>query len=94
MPDRQALLWKAISLGVGAGAGFAAERLVSMAWQAIFPTDPPTNPADRRNSWPETIAWATAVGIGAGLARAVANRSASAVWEAATDETPPGVPDN
>jgi hypothetical protein len=92
MPDRQAIVWKLVSLAVGAAAGIAAERLVSLGWKLIARDNPPTDSADRSHSWPETVAWATAVGIGAGVARAAANRSASAVWEAATNETPPGVP--
>ena len=32
------------------------------------------------------------IGLGAGVARVVAHRGAAVVWEAATNETPPGVP--
>lgn len=92
MPDRQTIVWKLVSLAVGAAAGMAAERLVSLGWKLISRDTPPTDSADRHNSWPETVAWAAAVGVGAGVARAAANRSASAVWEAATNDTPPGVP--
>jgi hypothetical protein len=92
MPSQQTILWKVVSLVVGAAAGFAAERLVTVVWRLVARQAPPTNPADRRHSWPETVAWAAAVGVGAAVARAVADRSASAVWEAATNEPPPGVP--
>ena len=89
---RQTIVWKLVSLAVGAAAGMAAERLVSVGWKRIAHQSPPTDSADRRHSWPETVTWAVAVGVGAGVARAAANRSGSAVWEAATNETPPGVP--
>ena len=92
MPDRETIVWKVISLGLGAAAGIAAERLVTFMWKLVAHHAPPTDAADRRNPWPETIAWAAAVGVGAGVARAIANRSASAVWEVATNDTPPGVP--
>jgi hypothetical protein len=92
MPDQQTILWKLVSLGVGTAAGFAAERVVAAGWTLIARQGPPSDTADRRRPWLETVAWAAAVGIGAGVARAVANRSAAAVWEAATNDTPPGVP--
>ena len=91
VPDRKVLVWKVLSLVVGAAAGAASERLIEAVWTQVAPGDPPTNAADRRNGIPATLVWAAAVGIGAGVARAMTNRSAAALWEVATDEAPPGV---
>ena len=88
---KQALVWKAVSLGTGAAAGALVEQLLSRVWRQTASQDPPTNPADRRRSWNEAILLGAAIGLGAGIARVVASRSAAAVWEAATNETPPGV---
>jgi len=90
--DRQTILWKVITLAVGAAAGMAAERVLRTGWAMMTHQPAPTDSADRRHSWVEAVTWATTVGIGAGIARVAANRSAAAVWEAATNETPPGVP--
>ncbi len=86
------MLWKLISLGTGAIAGLLAERVVAQLWSAASHHEPPRNPADRRFSWTQAIAWGAAVGVGAGVTRVVANRSAAMVWEAAMHEAPPGVP--
>ena len=89
---KQALVWKAVSLGSGAAAGALVQQVLSRVWRQTSNQDPPTNPADRRRSWTEAVLWGAAIGLGAGVARVVANRSAAVVWEAATNETPPGVP--
>ena len=90
--DPQALAWKVVSLASGAAAGAAVEQVLSRIWQHTSRHDPPKNSADRHNSWGEALLWGAAIGLGAGLARVVANRSAAAVWEVATHDTPPGVP--
>jgi hypothetical protein len=89
---KQALVWKAVSLAMGAAAGALVEQVLSRVWRQTASQEPPTNPADRRRSWNEALLWGAAIGLGAGVARVVANRSAAVVWEAATNETPPGVP--
>jgi hypothetical protein len=89
--DKKSLVWKAITMAAGAGAGVVAERVLTVAWDKSVGHGPPKNPADRRTSWPEAILWGVATGIGFGIARVVANRSAAAVWELATDEAPPGL---
>src|SRR5689334_20151478 len=89
--DKKSVAWKAITLGAGALAGAAAERVLALAWRGPTGNQPPGHPADRRTSWPEALAWGAATGIGFGVARVLANRSAAAVWELATDEAPPGV---
>ena len=81
------------SLAVGTLAGLAVEKLLALAWRRFTDADEPGNVADRRRSSVEALAWGAAFGLGAGLARVVANRSAARIWQAATNETPPGVED-
>ncbi len=90
---KQAIAWKAVSLATGAAAGALVQQVLSRIWRQTASQDPPTNPADRARSWKEALLWGAAIGLGAGVARVVASRSAAVVWEAATNETPPGVPD-
>jgi hypothetical protein len=80
--------WKVIALGSGALAGFVTQRLLGMVWKTARDVDPPL-PANRRSSWSDALAWATATGVGAAVARLVALRTAARVWEAATHELPP-----
>jgi hypothetical protein len=81
------LSFRAISGLAGLLAALATRQLVSALWRGD--TDPPLNPADRRISWKEAMAWAFATAIGAAVARVVALRAAAAGWEKATGETPP-----
>jgi hypothetical protein len=80
-----------MSLALGTAAGLAVEKLLAVVWRRFTNAEDPGNTADRRRSWVEALAWGAAFGLGAGLARVVANRSAARVWEAATNEAPPGV---
>ena len=81
--------WKAISVGLGALTGLATRRLLEAIWRAVRGSTPPTVPADRRSSWADALSWAVATGVGAGMTRLLAVRSAAAVWEAAVHEPPP-----
>jgi hypothetical protein len=89
----RSIAWSGISLAVGSAAGLAVEKLLAVVWRRVTDAEEPGNTADRRRSPIEALAWGAAFGVGAGLARVVANRSAARVWEAATNETPPGVKD-
>lgn len=81
--------WKAIALGSGALAGLVTQRVLAMAWKAAHGAKPPPVSADRRSSWTDALSWAVATGVGAGVARLVAIRTAARVWEAAIHERPP-----
>ena len=83
------LRWKAISYGAGALAGLVTQRLIDTAWKGLGHASRPPVPADRRSSWPEALSWAVATGVGMGVSRLLAIRTAAVVWEAATHELPP-----
>ena len=51
--------------------------------------NPPPLPADRHSSWADALSWAIASGVGVGVARLLAIRTAAVVWEATTHEPPP-----
>ena len=82
-------LWTALSVGTGALAAIGTRKIVAAVWPGRH--QPPLNPADRRIDWREAVMWAVASGIGAGLARVVAKRTAATGWERAFGETPPGL---
>jgi hypothetical protein len=80
--------WKVITLGSGALAGLVTQRLLEATWKTARSDTPPV-PADRRSSWADALSWAVATGVGAGVARLVAIRTAATVWEATVHEPPP-----
>lgn len=81
--------WKGVTVGVGALAGLATRRVIEVIWKAVRGSTPPKVPADRRSSWLDALSWAVATGVGVGVARLLAVRTAAAVWEAAVHEPPP-----
>ncbi len=88
---RKELRWKAVSYGAGALAGLVTQRLIDAAWKGLGHDSRPPVPADRRSSWTEALSWAVATGVGMGVSRLLAIRTAAVVWEATTHERPPEV---
>jgi hypothetical protein len=83
------LTYNALSTVAGIAAAVAARKIVSALWSSD--TETPLNPADRRTSWREALAWGLATAVGAAVARVVALRGAATGWEKMTGETPPGI---
>jgi hypothetical protein len=83
------LTYNALSTVAGIAAAVAARKLVSALWRSD--TQTPLNPADRRTSWREALAWGLATAVGAAVARVVALRGTAVGWEKLSGETPPGV---
>ena len=81
--------WKAIAVGTGALTGLATQRVIEFIWTAVRGSKPPKLAADRSSPWPEAVSWAVATGVGVGVARLLAVRTAAAIWEAAAHEPPP-----
>jgi hypothetical protein len=92
MSDRQKQLsWKVVRYGTGALATMVAQRSITVLWRRVTSTPPPDNAADRDVTMTRALTWAIATGIGIGVMRLLAVRSAARTWEAATHETPPDV---
>ncbi len=81
--------WKAIAVGTGALTGLAAQRVIEFIWTAVRGAAPPKVAGDRTSPWPEAVSWAAATGIGVGVARLVAVRTAAALWEVTVHAPPP-----
>lgn len=81
--------WKAIAVGTGALTGLATQRVIELVWTAVRGSTPPKVAADRSSPWPEAVSWAIATGIGVGVARLLAVRTAAVLWEAAVHAPPP-----
>ena len=89
MPFTKKYGWKAITIGLGALTGFVTKRVPEFIWKALRGATPPKVAADRRSSWADALSWAVATGVGVGVARLLAMRSAAVLWEAAVHEPPP-----
>ncbi len=83
------LTYDALSTVAGLAAALVARKIVSALWRSD--TETPLNPADRRTSWQEALAWGLATAVGAAVARVVALRGTARGWEKVTGETPPGI---
>jgi hypothetical protein len=89
MMKNKELGWRATSYGAGALAGLITHRALETAWKGLRHASQPPVPADRRASWVEALSWAVATGVGMGISRLLAVRTAAVVWEATTHEPPP-----
>src|SRR5579862_7452064 len=86
-------MWRLVSTVTGLVVAVMARKLIRAAYRAIGnDSDPatPFDPTDARFSWPDAVLWATAAGIGLGIAKVVSARLARLGWEAATGTLPPG----
>lgn len=89
LPVNKWFAWKAVTLGSGAVVGVATQRVLEAVWKALHGSTSPPKPADRRSSWVDALSWAIATGVGVGVTRLLAVRTAAVMWEATTHELPP-----
>jgi hypothetical protein len=82
-------IWQAVAALAGMAAATAVRRVAVMTWKTAKHEDPPENPVARDVGWRDALTWAVAVGVGAGVARVVAQRGAAKAWERATGDPPP-----
>jgi hypothetical protein len=85
------LVWRGLAAASGLAAAAASRRVISVAWSRLGGPEAPVNPADRRITWPQALAWALAAALGAGVARVVGLRAAAAGWQRVTGDAPPGL---
>jgi len=86
---KQKFLWKAVALAAGSTATLGVRKAAAALWRIERHEDPPTQPAARDVPWRDALVWAVSVGVGAAVARVVAERGAAAAWNAATGDAPP-----
>ena len=89
----RARVWKLVSTGTGLLGGLLARKLMRAGYQAVrkdSKAPSPFDPASGEFSWIDLLLWATAAGIGLGIAKVVSARVATFGWEVATGSNPPG----
>ena len=85
------ILWRLVATLSAVFGAIAVRKLVAAIWKAAAHKDPPMNPSQPGIDWGEAVAFSVASGAGAGLARMLATRGATAGWLRATGALPPGV---
>jgi hypothetical protein len=66
---------KVVTALVGAGAAFAARKLLSFGWKKITGKEPPEHPEDPQVSLGEALIWGVVLGAGVHTARLLATRA-------------------
>ena len=85
------IAWRLVATLSAVFAAIAVRQVVAAIWKVAVHRDPPQNPAQPDIDWGEAVAFSLASGAGAGLARMLARRGATAGWLRATGAFPPGV---
>lgn len=85
--------WRAVSLGVGAATAVLVRRVATIGWRAGRHEDPPVHPSTRGVELRDALIWTIALGVGAAVARVLAERAAAAGWESVTGSPPPSLDD-
>jgi hypothetical protein len=62
---------------VGAGAAFAARKLLTVGWKKITGNEPPEHPEDPQVALSEALIWGILLGVGVSTAKMLATRAAS-----------------
>ncbi|MBO0833135.1 MAG: DUF4235 domain-containing protein [Actinobacteria bacterium] len=66
---------RAVAALVGAGAAFAARKLLTIGWKTVTGKAPPEHPEDPQVALAEALIWGIALGATVGAARLLATRA-------------------
>jgi hypothetical protein len=69
---------KVVTALVGAGAAFAARKLLVFGWKTITGKEPPEHPEDPQVALSEALIWGVVLGAGVHTARMLATRATTA----------------
>jgi hypothetical protein len=83
------LTWTVLKYGVGMAAAITTRKALRFGWTSITNRSAPPDPGDRKVPISDALIWMVAAGVGMGISRVIAVRTAATVWEVATDEAPP-----
>jgi hypothetical protein len=75
MAGKSSASGKMVSTLVGAGAAFAARKLLSFGWKKITGKEPPEHPEDPQVALREALIWGILVGAAVQTARMLATRA-------------------
>ncbi len=75
MAGKSSASGKMISALVGAGAAFAARKLLSVGWKKVTGKEPPEHPEDPQVALRDALIWGVLVGAAVQTARMLATRA-------------------
>lgn len=88
VPTSRGDVYDSLQAAAGIGAAIVARKALTALWNALRPADAPDDPTDLRTPLVDALIWATAAGVGSGVARLAAARSVAKVWTRTTGELP------
>lgn len=88
IPTSRGQIYDSLQAVAGIGAAILARKVLTALWNAARADDAPEDPTDPRTPLIDAVIWATAAGVGSGVARLIAARSVAKAWVRATGEKP------
>jgi hypothetical protein len=88
VPTNRGQLYDSLQAVAGIAGAILARKLLTAAWRAARADDAPDDPTDLRTPLIDAVIWATAAGVGSGVARLLAARSVAKAWIRTTGEKP------
>jgi hypothetical protein len=80
-----------VAMATAALAGLAVRRALDTGWQLVQEESPPENPAAKRVSWRQALAWTVATSVAVSVVQLVAERGAAAGWRKMRGHYPEGL---
>jgi Protein of unknown function (DUF4235) len=84
------VMYRTLALLVAIPVAKAMNRLVSMAWRAARPDNPPHNPKRHDTRFADAVTWSAITGVGWAATKLVTSKATAEVWRAAIGTEPPG----
>ncbi|GAA4146481.1 DUF4235 domain-containing protein [Actinomadura keratinilytica] len=88
MAEKGDIGWRLVAGAAAFAGGFAARKLITLAWKKTTGKEPPTNPESPEVALSEAVGWAVIMGVGMEVARLLATRAAARQWVKGTGELP------
>ncbi|GAA4103676.1 MULTISPECIES: DUF4235 domain-containing protein [Actinomadura] len=88
MAEKGDIGWRIVAGAAAFAGGFAARKVITLAWKKTTGKEPPTNPESPEVALSEAVGWAVIMGVGMEVARLLATRAAARQWAKGTGELP------
>ncbi|MFC7729240.1 DUF4235 domain-containing protein [Actinomadura keratinilytica] len=89
MAEKGDIGWRLVAGAAAFAGGFAARKLITLAWKKTTGKEPPTNPESPEVALSEAVGWAVIMGVGMEVARLLATRAAARQWVKEPGSCPP-----
>jgi hypothetical protein len=83
--------WSLVAMGTAAVAGLLVRKALDSGWRVVQDEEPPDNPASRRVSWGQALAWTVATSVAVSVVQLITQRGAAAGWRSIRGSYPDGL---